>query len=214
MGIHNFEFGILKKSKVEDLKKFEYEFIKHYYNINRDIIYNNFIKNSDNKIVRSNLILDSQLIDNIVHDLKYTKIPYKKLSEKYGYSEATLYDFNVGYYYKLNGLDYPIRKHKSEVKYTNYKLICNNCNKEFQNTNKKTKYCSEDCFEENKLKNSIVVYDDFIIRNGIKIEKLDLYTKLKNSNFEKVSKKYHVSSNALRKWCDLLGISRYSKDYK
>lgn len=213
VGIYNFEFGILKESEIESLEKIEYQFIKYYYDTNPNNLYNKFIKNSKDNVVRSNLLLDSELTSSLINDLRNTKVSYKELSKKYGYSENTLYDFNAGYYYRLEGLEYPIRKYKATKQYITHTLICKYCNKEFKHTNKKTKYCSDYCINNSKLKNSIIVGNDFIIRNGVKINRNELYNKLLASNFEKVSKYYGVSSNALRKWCDLLGISRYSKDY-
>lgn len=42
----------------------------------------------------------------------------------------------------------------------------------------------------------------------------ELQQMLIDTNFEEVARKYHVSSNSVRKWCDLYGMSRHSQDYK
>lgn len=54
--------------------------------------------------------VDNETLENIIFDIINTKLPYTKIAEKYSLSVDTIRRINQGKNYKLNDLNYPLRK--------------------------------------------------------------------------------------------------------
>lgn len=82
--------------------------------------------------------------------------------------------------------------------------VCPICGKTFNPSNNNQKYCSLECYSEDRMNSSH------------RPSSIELIEKLKENkgNFTAVGKFYEVTDNAVRKWCRLYKISDKSKDYK
>lgn len=64
-------------------------------------------------------IKDLETLMNIIHDLRETKLQYKEIQEKYSVEGKTIIcKINSGEIYRIEGLDYPIRKERADAKIT------------------------------------------------------------------------------------------------
>lgn len=85
---------------------------------------------------------------------------------------------------------------------TYYKKICETCEKFFKSEDKRRKHCSTECarLSDRKVKNRPTKEE---------LEKL-----IRESSFASVGRKYGISDNSVRKWCELYGLPKKASYYK
>lgn len=89
---------------------------------------------------------------------------------------------------------------KKRINRQTNKLICQGCGKEFIPKNKTQKYCSVECY--NNIKKDTKRPDFLQFIKDIKELK----------NFVQISKRYEVSDNTIRKWCEHYNLPTHTKE--
>lgn len=126
-----------------------------------------------------------ELIKDLQYNLDLKEID---LAKKYDVSLDTISKINMGVRCKMQGYDYPLRKH--------YKT-CAICGKRIDSH---AKLCVE-CFHKQS-------------RLVERPSKEQLLEEIATSSFLAVGNKYGVSDNAIRKWCIAYGLPTKKKEIK
>lgn len=102
-------------------------------------------------------------------------------------------------------------------RFENLQVLCSNCHMvthDYNNTKKKSSTKEKPAAKSEKVEKK---ESKKTVERKRKVERPDketLYSMLCENSFTSVAKKYMVSDNAIRKWCDFYGIPRDSKYYK
>ena len=120
--------------------------------------------------------------------LMNTNFSKTEIAKKYNISHVVVVYINQGSSWRNSNLEYPLR----------------------QKLEKKCK-CGTEITKENGLCHSCAMKEKRIVERP-SAEQLE--KELRELNFVKVGKKYNVSDNAVRKWCESYGMSTKAKDYK
>lgn len=189
-GFDNFCFTVLDECEIEELDEKEIYYIALY----KTQIPNgyNILKGGNSAIAKK---LDSDVLNEIINDLKNSNLKQEDIASKYGLDQSTISEINNGKSWKNNNIDYPIRKVRPSYAQHFY---CKQCGKEMYGGSKNS-LCL-DCYLD--------------MRNKKLPSKTELLSELCHGSFESVARHYSVTSNAVRKWCDKYGLSRHSIDYK
>lgn len=184
-GLDNFSFEVIEECKISELNEREIFWIKHYDAQNNG--YNLSPGGSESHFCKHN----EQILDGLFSDLLNTKMPYKDLCKKYGVSIGFVSDFNNGNTWRKDGVNYPIRKKRSNQK---QERRCLNCGKIVG----RAEYCPE-CAS---LKRRLVDRPD----------REELKELIRTKPFTKIGEMYGVSDNAIRKWCIRYDLPTKKKD--
>ena len=236
-GLENFKFKILEECNLEELDERERYWIKFYqtYPPNLEKGYNMSPGGENKGLCKVYLNLD-----NIIYDLKYTKISQVKIAEKYGTTNSTIYNINHGNEYYRNDISYPIRKNKfrklSDLNTRDIEEIQDLLvNSYFSKNEIALKLNISTITIDNINKGNIAYKADLkyplrckentinCCKMRLKIPMPPYEELLKNfyelEDREKVAQKYGVSSNLVRKWCNNYGFrpqrkSEYIEKYE
>lgn len=191
-GLENFDFSIVEECLIEQLNEKEIYYIK---------LYNSFLSNGYNQTFGgqgnhghgTKINLDQ--VYEIIELLKTTNKSNKEIGKLYNLSETAISGINTGYFWHLDGINYPIRKPHDRVSVrknsngaTYYKKVkyCLNCGKEISNESI-TGLCL-DCLTKKRRKN----WPD---RETLK-------QLIRFTPFEAIAKQYGFKSgNSPKKWC-------------
>lgn len=186
-GIENFSFEVIEECKASELNEREIFWISYYDAQNSG--YNLSPGGSEPHFCKHNI----QILDGLYNDLLNTKMPYKELCQKYGVSIGFVSEFNNGNTWRKDGVDYPIRKERSNQK---QERRCLDCGKIVSRAD----YCPECASLRKRL----------VERPAKEVLKILIRTK----SFVDIGKDYGVSDNAIRKWCDAYGLPRKKTEIK
>lgn len=170
-GLENFEIKVLKTCSANELDHLEQYYIKYYNSYLKEYGYNMTMGGNSNGKRK----LTYEQLEELTYELINTRISQKALAEKYGVTDQTISDINVGKYYSRE-LDYPLRKA--------IKTYCMECGVEI------TKGCNY-CIKCAHLHQQVVG----------RPSAQQLAEEIVSSSFCAVGRKYGVSDNAIRKWC-------------
>ena len=191
-GFHNFEFCVLEECDVSDLNEREIYYIKEYntlfpfgYNIS-----------PGGNAPHVNALSSFDDVGAIIEHLKENKLTNGQIGALFGISDQMVSDINCGRSWRRDNIEYPIRNGRLIQKI--HKNTCCMCGREMVDK-VKTGMCRS-CY--NKKISAHIPSSDILVEQ--------LYL----GSFESVARKYGVTSNTIRKWCDKYGISSHSKDYK
>lgn len=186
-GIDNFSFEILELCSIEELNDREVYYIK---------LYNSVVPNGYNITAggsnSSGVKLDIAKVEEISDLLLLTDMTNAELGKLFNVSENAICGINTGYYWKRDGIDYPIRKNKKRT--DNY---CKHCGCIIS---KAATYCA-DCA-------------GLCRRTCSRPSAEQLALEIINSNFVVVGNKYGVSDNAIRKWCKTYNMPTKKNEIK
>lgn len=183
-GLENFEIKVLKTCSKDELDSLEQYYIKYYNSYLKECGYNMTMGGNSNGKRK----LTYEQLEELTSELINTRIPQKDLAEKYGVTDQTISDINVGKYYSRE-LDYPLRK--------SAKTYCIECGVEI------TKGCNY-CVKCSHL------HQQVSDRPSAK----QLAEEIVSSSFCAVGRKYGVSDNAIRKWCIAYNIPTKKQELK
>lgn len=194
-GLENFNFSVLEECSKEELDSKEKYYINYYNSYNNG--YNSTLGGQGSHGHGTKINIEQ--VYEIVELLKNTNKINKEIGDLYNLSETTISAINTGYYWKLDDIEYPIRKHYEQVEirkesngvtyYTKLNKMkhCSNCGKEISRLNK-SGLC-QDCMIKNN-------------RNKNWPDRETLKQKIRVMSFESIAKEYGFKSgNSPKKWC-------------
>lgn len=186
-GIENFDFSIIDECEENQLDEKEIFYIK-YYNSLAPNGYNVQFGGSDTHIIPTE---DVKMIQQLLLD-KNCDTSLRQIAEDFDCSVRTIYRINQGEVYANKDLKYPLREKPShDKKY----WFCIDCGALITKGSLRCMSCAiqaqytVDRPDKDTLAKEIVQY-----------------------GFEGVGRKYGVSGNAIKKWCDAYKIPRLKKE--
>ena len=192
-GKENFDFTVIEECKIEELDKKEQFWIKKYnslipygYNINEDTstTHTNYYYKEKGEIL------------SIINDLQYSNLSMRQIADKHNINISNVSRINRGSTHKQEGLIYPLRK----INEYNLKNYCIDCGKEISKGHLRCNSCEG-------VNRRIKLEDMLITREDLK----DL---IRHIPFTNIAKRYGVTDNAIRKWCDKYNLPRTKKEIK
>lgn len=184
-GLTNFSFEVLEECEIEQLNEKENYWINYF----------NSQKNGYNEtLTEYNLVpkkMTSELLNNIIQDLKEDKLTIKEIAKKYDFHSNMITNINQGHSWFNENFIYPIKPIHTKTKY-----FCILCNKEI--ISYQSKYCVE-CGHK-------------IQRKSERPNRDELKQLIRTMPFTKIGEKFGVSDNAIRKWCDKYNLPRTKKE--
>lgn len=194
-GIKNFTFEILEECVVEQLNEKERYWIDYY-----DSYQNGYNQNKGGGGSLLTLENKEQIIAKIKNLLKTTNLFHHEIAEVCQVSTSFIQGINVGRLYYDNTDLYPLQQQqKGHATTLGIKALnkCKICNKIIS---KGAEYC-QDCYN--------------ILRQSDKCPKRDeLKILIRTTSFAQIGKKFGVSDNAVRKWCDKYKLPRKVSEIK
>ena len=190
-GIDNFSFEVLEECTIEELNDKEIYWIKYFDSTNENKGYN-LAPGGYNSIAQA---LSYQEVEEIISLLQANQLSQQQIADEFDVSQRMISAINIGECWKKEDINYPIRN-KTDL-FLNKKNRCIICNKIISNG---ATYCVE-CYCRTKKK---------VERPSREILKQEI----RSINFVTLGKKYGVSDNAIRKWCDNYNLPRKASDIK
>lgn len=184
-GKENFSFEILLECSKEQLNEKEEFYIKYF---------NTIYPNGYNKVeVTSSggqscpIKISSKQLDEIINDLKNTDKSINEIANIYNIDISMVYYINRGDYRTKENEQYPLRKVRE---FKTGPFYCVDCGAPISRRSTRCKSCAAKIsnFERRKVK-------DRPSREQLKAE-------IRSNSFLQLGKKYGVSDNTIRKWCE------------
>lgn len=185
-GLDNFSFEILEECDQIQLNEQEKKWIEKY-----NSFFNGYNQTLGGDSSRN--IAPKESIIGIIQDLEITKMTQKEIGKKWNISEEMVQGINTGRYW-FHNRQYPIREQKKVVK-----KYCIDCGKEIFKSSTRCIFC------EAKRRSEM---------NILPISREELKQLIRIYPFTKIGKKYGVSDNTIRKWCDKYNLPRKKSDIK
>ena len=184
-GIKSFDFTIIEKCSIQELNEKERYWIRQY---NSFFGGYNLTLGGDS----SGTEIKKEKIIGVFKDLETTDLIQKEIASKWDISEEMVQGINTGRYWKRDDIQYPIRKPKTATQ--NY---CIDCRKPIDKHAVRCVQCAQ-------------IYSRVVLRPSRK----ELKKLIRNTPFTQIAKKYGVTDNAIRKWCDAENLPRKVSDIK
>lgn len=195
-GIENFRFEILEECLIEQLNEKEVYWIK---TLNTYFDGYNNTRGGSGFYSGHPVRLSEEDIIEIIDLLQHSTILQKDIATMFQVGEDTISEINHGKTRYNPELKYPLRNHKKEQKY------CIDCQTP-------VKYGDRCVICSNKLKAKQQRQDPNKFNGELSREELKQL--IRTMPFTQIGKKYGVSDNAIRKWCDKYGLPRKVSEIK
>lgn len=189
-GFENFDFSVVEVCDINELNDKEIFYIKKY----NTLVPNGYNVSEGGYCGHPMGLSSVKDVSTIIDLLKNTNMTNLEIGLLYGVSDQTISDINNGRTWRNDSYAYPIRKRKI-IK----KSFCKICGKELYK------------YAKNNLCHKCI---GITFKKEPPVTKEELFGLLCNHTFVAVGKKYNVSDNTIRKWCDKYNIPRYSNYYK
>ena len=194
-GINNFDFSIIEECEIQALNDREKYWIKEIKPEYNQTIGGDFFivpqKLTYEKVLEIQEILIEDIDGNISH---------KKLAEKYLVSKDTIRDINVGRTWYNDNFIYPLHYSKYDSQKPKEKKYCIDCGKEIT---KNAIRCKK-CLGKNRSRTE----------EQMPISRKELKKMIRNIPFTQIGKKFNISDNAVRKWCDKYNLPKKVSEIK
>lgn len=188
-GLENFDFKVLEECSVTELNQKEEKWISKL-----DTFFNGYNltlggDSSGGGVPKENIL-------GVFHDLETTDLLHREIAKKWKISTEMVQGINTGRYWHQDR-DYPIQE---RTKRRHQKIIttCVDCGKEISVGATRCVPC------ENKHR----------VRITDKITRDELKDLIRTTSFVQIGKKYGVTDNAVRKWCDRYNLPHKKGDIK
>lgn len=195
-GKENFNFEVLEHFDIEDsdLLAEREDYYIDYYNCIVPRGYN-VLQHSATNGSTSFVTINQQEFYEIVDAIKNTTQTFEEIAQQYNLNRRTISRINHGYTHQMPELTYPLRDTKT-------KPI------------KKQKYCV-DCGKEIDIKATrCAICAAKASRVCERPSRDELKALIRVTSFTEIGRKYGVSDNSVRKWCDRYGLPRKVSDIK
>lgn len=191
-GLENFEFSILEECEIFKLNEREIYWINYFKSYQKDFGYNLTLGGSHS----SSISLGLNDVDEIIKLLAETTLSQEEISKLYNVSQRTISSINIGETWKRGNVLYPIRDKNNnfEVKKIN---TCPDCGAII-------------CFDSNYCEQCSHLHQQKVKRPTREV----LKNEIRNCSFLSLGKKYGVSDNAIRKWCETYNLPKKKQDIK
>ena len=184
-GIQNFSFEVLEECNITELNEREKFYIQKYDTLNCG--YNmSTIENLQYKI-------NWNIVDEIIDKLKNNSLLESDIAKEYNVSCSLISQINMGKMWRKDSIQYPIREVLQRVDKRNY---CVDCGKEISKNAVRCVQC------DGKKK---IIISERISRNELK-------NLIREKSFSEIGRIYHVSDNAVRRWCETYKLPRTKKE--
>lgn len=202
-GKNNFTFEIIEECSIKELNNKE-EYWINFFNTLKPNGYN--LVSSINAPIYCDTISKERL-QQIVEDLKYNlELSISQIADKYHLVKSTIYRINGGYSHRLEEESYPLRLVKNHKPYERGKVkikterkvlpdsFCMDCGIKISKGCIRCKKCED--------KNRKIPLED------MEVTRDELKYLIRTQSFVQIGKKYSVSDNTIRKWCDKFNLPR------
>lgn len=183
-GIENFKFEVIEECDAQELNNREKYWIQYY-----DSYHNGYNETCGGDNAPRTLKITIDMLCCIDDMLKNTDLKIQDISDQMHVSYEMIQGINTGRYWTRD-IDYPIReRHK-----------------------KKKNYCAM-CGDEIDIK-ATLCWDCYVLstRKCERPDKIELLKMVSEMPMTHIGKKYHVTDNTIRKWCDSYGIPKKKSD--
>lgn len=191
-GEKNFSFEVIEECEEDKLNEREQYWIKYYNSITPNG-YN--ILESINSIHTNYHYFNKDTIISITEDLKKSSLNLVEIAKKYNTTVGTISRINSGQTHYQIDTTYPIRKTNHKPREEKYCQICG----------KKISYEATTCKQCAGKKRMIPLEKMPITREELK-------NLIRTIPFTQIGKKFNVTDNSIRKWCDKYNLPRKKKD--
>ena len=190
-GKDNFIFDIVEECNIGELNEKEWYWIK-YYNC---LVPNGYNVTEDTETIHTNYrYKNKDEILLIINDLLYSSLSMQEIANKYNINKSNISRINRGETHKQINLTYPLRK-INNINTNNY---CIDCGKEISLTSIRCNTCEG-------LHRKIPLKDMPITREELK-------KMIRDIPFTEIGKRFSVTDNSIRKWCDKFNLPRTKKE--
>lgn len=183
-GLDNFIFAVIEECEIYNLNQREIYWIDFYKSYDKNFGYNLTMGGNHSHPIA--LTFDE--VEEIIKLLAETSLTQEEISNLYNISQRTVSSINNGETWKRENVVYPIRN-ENKINKIN---TCPSCGKIISKESSHCKQCSS--FSQRKVERP---------------NRETLKNEIRNCSFLSLSKKYNVSDNAIRKWCE-----KYNLPYK
>lgn len=197
-GIDNFSFEVIEECPKERLDERERYWIARLKSHGR-LGYNQ-TDGGDSSFIPAASVSQEEVLQ-IIKILRESTLTQQNIAELFHTSQATISTINTGFSFPVDGVQYPIR---SEFWYTknvdvDVDVYCRNCKVSITKNTKNSL-----CVSCTNLQKRTVVRPD----------RQELKSLIRKLPFTQIAKKFGVSDNAIRKWCDSYQLPRHSRKIK
>ena len=196
-GIANFSFEVLEELQMsstisEELNDLEAKYISEFNSITPYGY--NVLELSET--VRSNYaLLGKDTYEKIVDLLQHSTLTFEQIASQFGLNRRTINRINNGYSHKDNTLSYPLRTVK-----TNFLPEFDNC----IDCGAQITYGAKRCVECSQIAQRTVT----------RPSREELKALIRTENFASLGRKFGVSDNTIRKWCQKENLPYRIKDIR
>ena len=193
-GKENFLFEILEQCSIEELNNQENYWIAHF----DTIVPNGYnIAENTESTHTTYRYFDKECLQLIILDIKNSNLSLKDIAEKYSLTVGTISRINAGKIHIQENEIYPLRKTNWQPAEKHY---CIDCGKEISMYASRCIACS--------AKQRVIPLD------SMPITREELKELIRTKPFTHIAKKYQVTDNAIKKWCDKFNLPRTKKEIK
>lgn len=191
-GLDNFSFEIIEVCNKEELNDREKYWIKYYHSFGSDG-YNQTPGGQGGASITTCKLTEKEVLE-IRGLLITTSLSQKEIGQRYGVSINTISTINVGKSWFDDSLDYPLRKDILNI--PKQKNFCQKCGVKIDN---KAFYCWS-CYKEELTKISA------------RPSREQLKKEIRQFSFKELGRKYGITDNGIRRWCDSFHLPRTKKE--
>ena len=195
-GLENFSFQVIEECSQQELNKKENYWILYYDSCNKG--YNQSYQGNNN------IKNFSTTVKGIIYDLENSHMTQQELADKWKVHINTIYSINTGKTWRQPETQYPLRSPYHYLgkgkTFMPKKYYCIDCGVQIT---KKAIRCQQ-CNLQHK---TIALEDMPVTRDELK-------NLIRNKPFTYIGKKYGVTDNAIRKWCDKFNLPRKKSEIK